>query len=372
MIKRIAFIFIFFVSFLNTGIAQENNAGSYLKQSIDGYIHLYFDEQYFLVDEKCSFKTYTRVIKYNKEQGGFNSFFIDYHNNNTQALTGKYVNGKKEGVFKQFYPNGKPKSLSYFNNNLPVGDWQYFYPSGNIWMSVKYENLIPYIMEYWNEKGIQKVKSGKGKYEFTQQTFDFNEYGYTGTIAKGRLKAGRPIGVWTNYLEYSKAENELIGNEYFSKKGFEKSYYIFPKNISDKTSLIQILPTLAFNNTATLKYKNCTIDDQKQFNSYLQNHLNASLSLIWKLDSIPIANSFVAIVDVNKDGKSTMVQISKEVPQKFSEALIFILKSVNYWIPSFSEGKTIDDTLEITFFKDLDENGEAIFAYPIIKRQKES
>ncbi len=360
-----------FLSLQKIGTAQESSS-NYFKKSIDGYIHLYFDKQYFLVDEDCTYKTYTRAIKYDKNKGGFNSFFIDYYNNNTPALTGNYIEGKKEGVFKQFYPNGNRHTLSYFKDNLPVGEWQYFYPSGNPWITVKFKNQVPYILEYWNESGIKRVKSGKGKFQFTQDVYDYNYYGYTGVIVKGRVKNGRPVGIWSNFLDYPEGEDQLIRNILFSKDGLVKSSNSFPKQTSQTPSMIQLIPTLLFENTSELKYKNCTIDDQKQFNLYLQNYINTSLPLIWKFDEVPLENSFTATVNINQYGQSTLVEIQKDVPLQFSIALAYVLKSVTYWIPSFSEGKTIDDSLEITFFKAVDGNKNTSFAYPTIKRKKES
>lgn len=370
MFKKVVLILIF-LSLQKVGLAQERPA-NYFKNSIDGYVHLYFDHQYFLVDEDCSFKTFTRVIKYDEGAGGFNSFFIDYYNNNATALTGKYVNGNKEGVFKQFYPNGTPQSLSEFENNLPVGEWIYFYPSGNPWIVVKYKNAVPYIMEYWNEKGVKKVKSGKGRYQSKQEIFDFNEYGYSGTLAMGRLNEGRPIGAWSNYLDFPETGNQWIGGEIFSKNGFKKSMYIFPTNLAKNTSIIQLLPSQLWDNSAVLKYKNCTIDDQKLFNLYLQNYINAALPNIWQFDEVPLENSFTATVNINQFGQSISVQISENVPKEFGFALQYALKSVTYWIPSFIKGKTVEDSLEITFFKQINEDGVVSFNYPKIKRKNEN
>lgn len=370
MFRKVVLILIF-ISLQKVGMAQERPA-NYFKNSIDGYIHLYFDHQYFLVDEDCSFKTFTRVIKYDEGNGGFNSFFIDYYHNNATALTGKYVNGNKEGVFKQFYLNGTPQSISAFENNLPVGEWKYFYPSGNPWITIKYENQVPYIMEYWNEKGIKKVKFGNGRYQFRQEIFDFNEFGYSGIIAKGRLKEGRPIGAWSNFLDFPEGENQWIGGEIFSKDGFKKSMYIFPANVAKNASIIQLLPSQLWDNSAVLKYKNCTIDDQKLFNLYLQNYLNAALPTIWQFDEVPLENSFTATVNINQFGQVISVQNSENVPKEFGFALQYALKSVTYWIPSFLGGKTIDDSLEITFFKQINEDGVVSFNYPMIKRKNEN
>jgi antitoxin component YwqK of YwqJK toxin-antitoxin module len=42
------------------------------------------------------------------------------------------VNGKKEGKFESYYPNGKLLMSGMMKNNRNVGEWKYFYPNGNL------------------------------------------------------------------------------------------------------------------------------------------------------------------------------------------------------------------------------------------------
>lgn len=361
-------IYLFFVlCCATTALAQSDSLGNYMKPSIDGYIHLYFDQQYFLVDEHCPFRMYTRVIKYNKAKGGFNSFFTDYDNNNLPAVSGEYHGGKKDGTFKVLYPNGKTKILAYFKDDLPVGNWKYYYPSGNIWINVKFENATPYIFDYWDTKGRQKVKEGKGNYEFREDAFAYNPYGYTATEAKGKIKKGRPSGVWSNSLVYPKGSPEWIGAELFQNGNFVQSQYTYPENTKSNTSLIKILPTLYFENAEVLRYKNCTIDEIKGYNDYLKNYLNTQLPLIWRMKNAP-TEPFKVNVIIDRNGQSTAVKIDDTVPEKFALALQYAIENVPFWIPSYLKGTTINDTLGLTLQPEKEKNGSLAFGYPIIKR----
>src|SRR6476659_265508 len=323
-------IYLFVGIFFNLSVfAQNGGVAKYTKPSIDGYIHLFFDQQYYFVDEDCQFKAYTRVIKYDKEKGGYNGFFTDYDTQDHPVLTGTYKNGKKEGLFKQFYPTtGIVKMECTFENNFPVGEWNYYYPSGNLWIRIAVKNREIHIIDYWDEKGNQKVKAGKGFYKLLTQTFEYNEFGYTGYLCEGRLKDGQPVGVWSNSLVYPKGAPELIGNELFADSGFVRSNYIYPEQTLPTTSLITIIPNNDFVNADFLRYKSCTVDDIKGFNLYLQNYLNIQLPMIWTLGNVP--DEFNCTVNVNESGQSTDIILGDNIPEKVVKALKYALEIVTF------------------------------------------
>jgi antitoxin component YwqK of YwqJK toxin-antitoxin module len=50
------------------------------------------------------------------------------------------VNGKKEGKYENFYPNGQLLMSGQIKNNKNVGEWKYFYSNGNLESSGIFEN----------------------------------------------------------------------------------------------------------------------------------------------------------------------------------------------------------------------------------------
>ena len=60
----------------------------------------------------------------------------DYPNKNipkTQKVEeGNYVNGRKEGVWTKFFPNGGVQLKGTYNNNRPQGSYTRYYPNGKI------------------------------------------------------------------------------------------------------------------------------------------------------------------------------------------------------------------------------------------------
>lgn len=349
-------------------IAQEK-ANNYVMKSIDGYVHLYFDDQYYLVDQNCEFKTYTRVIRYDRSKGGFNGFFTDYYNNDIPALTGTYVEGKKDGEFKGFYPSGKLRSIQSYHNDVPNNKWQYFYSNGSPWITIEFKNQIPYVQEFWNTKGKQKVKDGKGSFKLMQEAYEYSEYGYSGFVFKGSIRNGRPNGIWTTLLDYGGKTEELTGTEFYIKNQLIESNYTYPRNVKSNQSLIGVLPISLADRSANLISKGCSIDENKGFNQYLQNYLNNTLPQVWMLLTPPLEETFDIQVQVNKKGTRTKITLPNTLPQEFGGILDKALQGVPYWIPSFVDNETIDDTLVITITKSVNEKGETSFGYPIINRK---
>lgn len=367
--KKLAFFIVFILGFKTT--YSQFKANTYINESVDGYIHLYFDQQYFLTNQNCEFKFYTRVCKYNKATNGFNGFFTDYYNNNQIALTGNYKEGKKDGNFKGFYLSGKPKFDTYFEDDKASGLWTYYYPSGALWLKVQFINNNILVKDFWNVYGVQKVVNGNGKYSFTEDVLDYNELGYNAINFKGRVRNGKPVGIWSSYLIFSNKIAELMGFEYYTSGKFTYSDYFYPKFLSPRQSLLQLYPSCYENNAKSLISKPCTIDDSEGYNIYLQEYLNANLPSIWSSkEGIPDANFKVAIV-IDSTGKSSKISLLDSIPKKFGNQLIRALQNIIYWIPSYTGGKTVEDTATITFSSVLTSNQRRQFGYPLIVRTKE-
>lgn len=85
-----------------------------------------------------------------------------------------YVSDKNKlilnGEFKTFYKSGKLKEIYYYKNDTLFGNTKHYYENGKLLSEGYYKEIngIPkYLLKnYWNKKGIQKVKNGNGTYEF--------------------------------------------------------------------------------------------------------------------------------------------------------------------------------------------------------------
>lgn len=94
-------------------------------------------------------------------------WIIYYPNNPNQIKTeGKYVDGKKQGVWKTFFPSGQLKQEITYVDNRPNGYVRIYYENGNL-----------------SEEGIWKGNKWVGKYKFYHKNgkvaYDWN-YNNTG------------------------------------------------------------------------------------------------------------------------------------------------------------------------------------------------
>lgn len=81
----------------------------------------------------------------------------------TNVLEEEYyvVNGKKEGIYKKYYPDGSLRKTCFYLNNEINGDFIKFYENGTI----KYK--IPYVNGFKNGKYIRYYENGNIETEAT-------------------------------------------------------------------------------------------------------------------------------------------------------------------------------------------------------------
>ena len=53
------------------------------------------------------------------------------------------VNGKKEGSFKSYYPNGNLLMSGQMKNNCNIGEWKYYYENGNLESFGNFDSDMP-------------------------------------------------------------------------------------------------------------------------------------------------------------------------------------------------------------------------------------
>ncbi len=88
------------------------------------------------------------------------------YRNNQLIEEGKYLNNKREGVWKKYFPTGNIQSEITYEGNHPLGTYKIFYPEGEV-----------------EEKGLWRVNRNTGNFiryhenGKVAQKFNFNESG---------------------------------------------------------------------------------------------------------------------------------------------------------------------------------------------------
>jgi antitoxin component YwqK of YwqJK toxin-antitoxin module len=114
----------------------------------------------------------------------FSGFIKEKYESDTLKSIGSYYNGKRHGMTKTFYPDGKCRDERSYKDNLSYGRHRGFWENGN----PKFD------FTYYNDKleGIQKQWYENGKL-YTMQT-------YTNDSESGMQKAWRRNGkLFANY-----------------------------------------------------------------------------------------------------------------------------------------------------------------------------
>lgn len=125
---------------------------------------------------------------------------------------GDYVNNKKEGIWNQYYNNGKLKSEITYSNNLPKGYAKFYYKNGFIseegsWVNNKWEGKYKYYYETgqiaydWNFVNGKREGNQKYYYENGQLHYD------------GDWLKGEESGILKEYNE----DGQLIADKMYNK-----------------------------------------------------------------------------------------------------------------------------------------------------------
>lgn len=209
------------------------------------------------------------------ESGEYKMFFEDSKTIKEKAT---YVDGKLDGLYEEFFANGKIKSRGYFQDDAKVGEWIEFYPNGKIQRRVffldgevngtsqSFDGMgNPTIEEYYKNGSFSDItlfnsngdvfqnlmlKNGNGPFElnypngkkylsanFVYNSKDGDEFFYdnSGKIeVKNEYKYGDNHGKSTSYWSNGKIKREsnyqfgqLEGDyiEYFENGQIEKKYF---------------------------------------------------------------------------------------------------------------------------------------------------
>lgn len=153
-------------------------------------VHLYFNDSYEFVEEKCAdFIRETRI----DAKGEFSGYFIDKDTNGNIISKGRYIDGEKHGRFIFYYSNNAIQSRGVYRHNIQIGAWEYFYEDGSIESVWEFDGTQVLLKTKYDNKGNVIIKDGNG---------EFNGKGFRGYLSKiqydviGTIKNGKRDGKW--------------------------------------------------------------------------------------------------------------------------------------------------------------------------------
>ncbi len=115
-------------------------------------------------EAEIDLKTYTGIIS-------------EQYANGSPSLWKTVINGKTEGLWLEWYPNGVLRYRAYWKNSLGNGRWEYFYPNGQLRSESFYINDIAQgIFKNYYKNGQLKTDATymNGKKEGVEFIYDVN------------------------------------------------------------------------------------------------------------------------------------------------------------------------------------------------------
>lgn len=326
----------------------------YFESADNGMMRFFFDEHYFLVDKDCEFRSIERIGRYDVAKRNFEGQFSDYDSDGALLLEGHYQNGKKEGEFTAYFPNGMVNWTVRYEDGVPQGSWVYNYPDGLPMLEVAYRDSSAYVWNFWDTRRRQQVVNGEGRFEFPVKATGYNEYGYDYINYQGRIKKGKPDGVWSIFFRYADDnQQDYIGMERFGDGKFLRGYDELNGINYHQGSRLQIGPMSYFVQAEGMVSKKCTIDENQDFSRFILNKLESAFA---PYDASELPATLIELeASVGRSGNLTGLEIHKGFPEEEINKLIAgVFRAIGYWIPSYADGEYIDDVLEISVQTSVD------------------
>ncbi len=130
--------------------------------------------------------------------------------------------GKKEGLWKGFYEDGKLRYMGHFKNDVPVDTFLHFFSDGNLKTLLIYRNSkVAYAKHYYSTNELM----AEGKYINQKKDSIWQTYGAKGRlVTKGAYTNGAKKGLWETYYDKGNvAEKIYYDNDI--EIGDLKTYY---------------------------------------------------------------------------------------------------------------------------------------------------
>lgn len=174
--------------------------GSYYNNKAEGVRREYTPEG--KIEKSYVFKNGVMIgIGIVDENGWKQGAWKEYYDDGSLKQEGSYFNTKKSGLWK-FYFQGNNSIVeqigTYDNKGNPIGEWKWFYESGNIHRIENYENgMLNGLMEEKTDSGLVITR---GIYLDGQEDGEWY-YQIEGYREEGKYADGRRTGIWKHYYD---------------------------------------------------------------------------------------------------------------------------------------------------------------------------
>ncbi len=343
---------------------------TYYESLPNGMTRFFYDDNYYLADKYCQFKAIERVGNYHFQQQTFVGPFTDFNNHGKVILRGNYHDGKKDGEFRAYHPNGQLKWEVSYMQDIPLDTGKFYYPDGKPLLELVYNGQEILIYNFWDDRGRQRVDRGNGRYELAVKADGYNEFGYIRYNRKGKVVEGRPHGHWVIEYIFDNNKKANAGHEDYRNGQFTMGYDAVSDEFFHDKPKYGLIPFDVFVRAEFLVGKSCTIDEYTGFTGYLGEHLEKWFA--GKMADAQEPQQIEFVIFVSKKGVPKKVEaITTFADKVMASALLHAFRSIRFWFPSYADGAYIDDRFTVTaeVFPDVIERKLRFFGVDI-KREK--
>jgi antitoxin component YwqK of YwqJK toxin-antitoxin module len=137
--------------------------------------------------------------------------------------------GLKQGAWAKYYPDNKtPIYTGQFKDNMPIGEFRYFFPSGKVKAIIQHQakNNLSYAWLYFENEQLM----AEGRYKYMKKDslwINYNSQGYV--LSREEFKADKLNGLRVSYYLEGQGEDEekMLTIENYKDSLLEGSYESF-------------------------------------------------------------------------------------------------------------------------------------------------
>ncbi|MEZ5045974.1 MAG: hypothetical protein R2831_03175 [Chitinophagaceae bacterium] len=133
---------------------------------------------------------------------------IEYYNNGIMKTKGNYIRGDKDGLYEEYYKNGSLASVATYKLNKKNGPMKVYYPSGELQYELNYSNdmLNGLLKEYYRNGTLMRTTEMKND----KANGKYIGYFLNGNIeSEGNMSNGERDGLFTNYYNDKKVASKV-------------------------------------------------------------------------------------------------------------------------------------------------------------------
>jgi TonB family protein len=235
----------------------------------------------------------------------------DYYMNGTTRLVAKttvdQINFERGamGICYEYYPNGKRKSIKYFDKGLLVGDAVTYYPNGGLHTKENHSSQGIYLKQYLDTAGNVLASDGKGLWlKGDEEKKD--------SYMEGPILNGKEDGNWKRY----------VADTVFTIV-YKQGEIISGKEFLNKVNVFDVAPSFP--------------GGDAEFGKYLSRNIRYPVRA--RQDNVQ--GRVVLTFMVEKDGTISNIRILRGLGGGCDEESIRVLSLSPKWKPGLNNGKPV-------------------------------